>query len=649
MKLLHAAVLAASLAAAAGSREAKGPAPPPRIGYVYPAGGRAGSTFRVMLGGQYLHGLTGAALSGGGAEIRVLSQSPALAKLERPQINLIRHRIALRRSELSGVPPTGKAARPAEDVELPSHPLIAAIGEMDAGDLADCEALIFAKRGKLPPNPQIARLVVLEIRLEEGAQPGRREIRLLTRSGISNPLVFEIGTLPEISAPRVPGGNADIRSGRPLDLPVVVNGRVLPGETRQITFRGRKGEPFVARLAARSLIPYLSDAVPGWFQAVLTLHDAEGKEIAFGDDFLFQPDPVLQGTLPADGTYTLEVRDALFRGREDFVFRVALGNVPLISGIFPLGAREGSDAKGVVAGSGLPTRELRFNTAAEGPRIRTLTVPGTDGAQIRYVVDRWREVFAPPSGQILDVALPVAINGRLEKTAVQVVRFRASPGNPVAVDVVARRLGSALDASIDVRGPDGRILASADDANEKEGDLFLTAGVLTNQADPALCFTPPVSGAYSLTIRSTDGSRSPLHAYRVSIGPPEPGFDLAVSPSAVVVHPGVPAKVTVRVLRRGGFAGPVHLSIDPGSLVIQPAEIPAGSERIEAVVTGKSFTAAVPVPIHLRGDALHQALRLSAEAVPADDTMEAFLWRHLVPVQEFLAVPSLTTKRKTHP
>ena len=43
--------------------------------------------------------------------------------------------------------------------------------------------------------------------------------------------------------------------------------------------------------AARELVPYLADAVPGWFQATLVLYDKKGKEVAYADDYRFNPDP----------------------------------------------------------------------------------------------------------------------------------------------------------------------------------------------------------------------------------------------------------------------------------------------------------------------------------------------------------------------
>ena len=81
--------------------------------------------------------------------------------------------------------------------------------------------------------------------------------------------------------------------------------------------------------------------MPGWFQAALTLYDSKGREVAYNDDFRFRPDPVLLCQIPADGEYVLEVKDAIYRGREDFVYRITLGELPFVTGIYPLGGQAG--------------------------------------------------------------------------------------------------------------------------------------------------------------------------------------------------------------------------------------------------------------------------------------------------------------------
>ena len=95
-----------------------------------------------------------------------------------------------------------------------------------------------------------------------------------------------------------------------ITLPATVNGRIKPGLARpqaparpgqQFTpgdadrsrFQARKGQQLVVMVRARELIPYLADAVPGWFQATLALRDGKGNEVAYVDDDRFHPDPVL--------------------------------------------------------------------------------------------------------------------------------------------------------------------------------------------------------------------------------------------------------------------------------------------------------------------------------------------------------------------
>jgi len=60
----------------------------------------------------------------------------------------------------------------------------------------------------------------------------------------------------------------------------------------------------VLSVEARSLLPFIADAVPGWFDPQLTVYDAAGKQVAFADDHRTRPDPVLFFCPPADGRRT---------------------------------------------------------------------------------------------------------------------------------------------------------------------------------------------------------------------------------------------------------------------------------------------------------------------------------------------------------
>ena len=64
--------------------------------------------------------------------------------------------------------------------------------------------------------------------------------------------------------------------------------------------------------------------------------------MAYADHFRFHPDPVLFYEVPNDGEYTLQIRDSIYRGRDDFVYRITVGEVPYVTGIFPLGGPAGA-------------------------------------------------------------------------------------------------------------------------------------------------------------------------------------------------------------------------------------------------------------------------------------------------------------------
>ena len=74
---------------------------------------------------------------------------------------------------------------------------------------------------------------------------------------------------------------------------------------------------------------------------MLALYDAHGKEVAYDDDYRFNPDPTILYQAPNDGQYALAIYDAIYRGREDFVYRITLGEMPFVTSVFPLGGRAG--------------------------------------------------------------------------------------------------------------------------------------------------------------------------------------------------------------------------------------------------------------------------------------------------------------------
>ena len=60
----------------------------PHIGYVYPAGGRQGTTFQVTVGGQHLAGVSRALVSGVGVEASVVEYVKPTSRREAAELRL---------------------------------------------------------------------------------------------------------------------------------------------------------------------------------------------------------------------------------------------------------------------------------------------------------------------------------------------------------------------------------------------------------------------------------------------------------------------------------------------------------------------------------------------------------------------------------
>ncbi len=615
----------------AAAQQVREPAP----AYVYPAGGRAGTTFVVQVGGQAFAGATNLYLSGGGFEATLLDYSRPLTPREFNQL----------RNELEQLQEKRRTAA--------TH-----WTEADASRVAEIRRQLATRAPNRQANPALAETLTFRVRLAPDAAPGSRELRLVTDTGLTPPLRFLVGTLPEVKEPEpaTPATSSEanpraaLRSGRsgpattpakePLavDLPVVVNGRLFPGEVDRFRFQARRGQRLVFMVQARALIPFLADAVPGWFQAVLTLRDARDREVAYCDDYRLQPDPVILYEVPADGTYTLELRDALYRGREDFVYHLTLGELPFVTGVEPLGGPVHRPWTARMSGWNLPATELTVHRSEPGI-FRAEPPAGSS-----WLNEVWLATDALPvrvetspndlaaTAPLLD--LPVVINGRIDPAGeVDWFALRGQAGETVVAEVRARRLGSPLDARLVLTDAAGRELAANDDQPDPG------RGLDTHHADAYLRVTLPADGVYRVRLEDAQGKGGPEFGYRLRLGPPQPDFELRVVPSALHGRAGATVPLTVWALRRDGFAGDIHLALAdaPPGFSLGGAWVPAGLEKVRVTLTLPPDPSPEPRPLRMVGRARVDGRELERPAVPADERMQAFFYHHLVPAQEWLA------------
>ncbi|MBO4648372.1 MAG: hypothetical protein J5806_09470 [Lentisphaeria bacterium] len=501
------------------------------IGYIIPAGGKQGETVEILLGGQQLWGIKSARVSGGGVTVESVSIVPGM-----PIIGGKQHRFVATwmRNVVDGKKEIPQ--KPTDEEELKTwrkHPWYDTVDKLTPLQFHLLTRHLFVPRNSLQMSPAINTNAIIRLKIAPDAKPGRREFRLVRGNGMmSNALPFYVDTIPGVREPYLavpPKKNPKYT----FTLPCVINGQIMPGETDVWHFTAKKDEKLVFQTFARQMIPFMGDCVPGYFQCVLELRDSKNRRVAYADDSGFDPDPILCCTIPEDGEYALHVRDSIYRGRADFVYRI---------------------------------RAWR----GDPPEFR-LTVPA-----LKLPKKQFRELA---NGR---TEYPVLVEGCIDRPGkTDQVVIRAKKGEKIVGEVFARRLGSHLDSRLTVLGPDGKQVAFNDDFPR-----FLVGPILQH-IDSYLCFTAPQDGDYTFRLTDTAALGSPKHGYFLRIDRPRPSFRLYVVPSVKPVAINGATKLKLQVEPIDGFHCDIKLRVKAqyGYAIIGSNIIPAGCKSTEITLT----------------------------------------------------------------
>ena len=549
------------------------------IGYIYPAGAKAGDTVQVIVGGQGYGNCRNVLVEGGGVTLLKWQSAPGTFYAGcGDQQNWAREYL---RRVYSGNH-TQPVRKPGSYGTWRVNHFFEELDQLDPLMLSLACKGIFERPNSLQASPAISQRVVLTLKIDKNAKPGPREFRLVGNHNnlrCTNPLTFFIGNVPEF--------NEQYYQMPPLKrlpveftIPGVINGQIEPGEVDHFKFKLKKGESCYFQLWGRKLNPFIGDGVPGNFQPILEVKDQNGKSLAFADDNYFDPDPVLNFTAPADGLYFLEIRDALYRGRTDFVYRIDV--------------KKGSYVRPAIAAPRLGIPE-----SCEHVALKEVTT------------------------------LPKLISGAITKPGEEkIFRFKAEKGQQVVAEIFARRLGSPLDSIISVYGPDGKQLAMNDDFPRPN------IGLNMQHVDSYVRFKAPVSGVYTVKVTDTAGAGNADHVFYLRLDRPRPDFRVYLVPSAMWISPDTAADpVNVVVEKIDGFNGEISFELrNADNIKIAGINsIPAGAD--ESRIAFSSAWVRRFEPVYPELYAVHGKVR--RRVVGADSAMQAFAYTHYVPAKKF--------------
>ena len=497
------------------------------------------------------------------------------------------------------------------------------------GEVEPVEESASAKKARRKLNdqssPQLADKVKIHISIAKNVPCGLYDLRLQGANGVSNMLPFEVSSSPNfIEKKQSSLGKPNIVDA----LPAVLCGYVTPGGVDYFKFKGQAGETIVASVKARQLVPYIADAVPGWFQPVLKIVNSQGREVAYSDDYHHNVDPVIITTLPKDDDYTILIHDAIYRGRQDFNYRIHLGTIPFVTGRYPAYGVAEKRIEQQIEGANLDKTKVDIKVKKEGYNLLTYTNDGeTSNAVSFYALPKGSKLIQyPENGAKLTSAAAIA-DSLTANAKIKRYKVNAIERVPVIVELIGRRNGSRIDAVMRLKNKSGEVVAMADDTEDP------IQGLMTFHADPILNYTPRWSEEMTLEVEDLHRGYGKDYHYLLQLHKQIPSFHAFVSPANIAIPSGGTASFRVDI--SGRLKRPANLVIKglPKGFTTSSLKI-RGGKVWNVSITAPKGAAVERFPIEVKVEYPNNDGRAQADALPVDNMMQAFYYTHHIPAAE---------------
>ena len=425
-----------------------------------------------------------------------------------------------------------------------------------------------------PPGIKVKELKNLKphelratLEIAPDAPPGRRCVRVLNEgSGLTNMAWFVVGSLPEVIEAEP---NNDAAKPQEVNAPVVVNGQVNPAADVDVyRFSAKAGQKLVACVVAHSIDTHGQANNYGITDAELTIVDPQGRVVAEAQDTL-SLDPLVEFTPAADGQYLVKVQLNSFRGFPQAVYRLTIGEVPLVTSVFPPGGKRGEKVSVELRGPNIPVgtrREVAIPADERSPVLYvTADGPAAGNHDVPFFVsDSPEGIEVEPNdelGSATRLTLPVTMNAQFEKAGdTDLYRVALRAGETFDVETTAHRfLRGPADTRVEILDAAGKMLAESDDGFAL--DYMWMHDYLST--DSRLSFKAPQDGEYIVRVREAAGLFGPRAVYRLSAKLSSPDFQLWQFPDGTPIWgAGSTAATLVKIERLAGYEGNVELSIE---------------------------------------------------------------------------------------
>lgn len=402
------------------------------------------------------------------------------------------------------------------------------------------------------------------VELPDDAPIDTYPVRIRTKDGLSNALLFTIGAFSEtvetesrteLDEPL----NDSLETAQSISTPITVNGTLGPSDRDYYRIEAQAGERLVFEVEARRIGSAIDP----------TLHvmDFEGNTVARSEDALgLGVDARVEVIFDRNGPYFVEVHEAQYGAYQENSYRLKVGDFSYADGMFPLGWQNNGKTKVALFGGNLG-KQVVFRPDLTGidknTRVTRISVPGKPGAlPINFVVGTDQETFEPKKITNRTLEPNVLTNGRIAKTE-EVDRYALAveAGETWHVAIDSTSLGtSSLYALLTLYDEKGTKLASAGDVPPK-GNIYSGLRASDPGEDPFVVLTiPEKTRKLTVTVEDLLGRGGREFGYRL-LAKKEPGdFEMTVTTPYVNIPERGTAQLSVIVKRRG-YGGAIQIEI----------------------------------------------------------------------------------------
>ena len=363
-------------------------------------------------------------------------------------------------------------------------------------------------------------------------------------NGASPVAQFYVGSLPEIAEDPKSKGPQQLPT-----LPVTVSGQIRRiEEIDRYQFSVAKTGPVTIEIFARRLNSPLHGMLkvrdPSG-RVVLDIADTEGRDFA----------TTMLAT--AGVSYEISLHDLDFAGDRSYVYRLTVAAAPRVLAAYPAAGQRGQTRPVEFVGIGLATgsdklesvtRDVAFPANADATTFDySVQTEWGNAAPVKLLVSDVAESVKPPTGDSVLTA-PGAVTGAIgQRFGSEQHSVTLTKGQVWDVAAQAKRLNSPLDLELTVFGPDGKQVATNDDA--------------AGSTDSEISLTVPADGLYRIVVSDRSGKSGSREAnYRLAISAPREDLELSLPPLLNVVS-GSQGKLALKATRKGGFKGPIPVTI----------------------------------------------------------------------------------------